>query len=114
LVTLYWQPTDKLDLALTEAFQLELHLLPAEGTEPVQSAVQPLLPPAASLSELRSGVVVPLSYPVTLPAATPPGDYRLKACLTVAANSQPVFAVSADGAEVLECLPLPVTVEEGQ
>jgi hypothetical protein len=97
-LVLYWQMRDGLDPSLADQFQVSLRLFSPGEAEPSVTAPHPILK-CLTASDLAPGTVIPVRYPLSLPAALPAGDYTLKACL-----------VAPGGEQTLDCLPLPVKV----
>jgi 4-amino-4-deoxy-L-arabinose transferase-like glycosyltransferase len=97
-LTLYWQVAEK-PADIISAF---VHLIDANGEIVAQSDQWPGGLPANYWAE---GQVIVDEHTITLPAALPPGEYRLSVGLYAPANGQRLFLV--DGSDALT---LPVTV----
>lgn len=74
------------------------------------TVTSPVFPQSAAARDVTPGAIVPVRYPVTLPAEFSPGEYVLDICVIVADSGQPVVGSQAGTSEPVECLPLPVTV----
>jgi 4-amino-4-deoxy-L-arabinose transferase-like glycosyltransferase len=98
-LVLYWQPQRRLSSSLAGMFELSMRLVPPGGAEPAAAASHPVLPGCLAARDLAAAAVVPVRYPLSLPATLPPGAYTLQACLT-----------AAGGGQTLDCLPLAVNV----
>lgn len=109
-VILYWQPLRRPDFGLAGAIQVVLRLSSPGGAEPGFSVTQPMLPAEVTGQAWARGVVIPVPYPVLLPATAAPGEYALEVCLAVAGQNQPLPGAVAGTAKTVECLPLSVTV----
>lgn len=99
-LTLYFQLIEPAEESLASTFRLVLRLLPPKGTQPSLEATFPVLPPSLATADLRPGQLIPVDYPLSLPAGLSPGKYSLKTCLVLIVNKQEV-----------SCLPLTVDVE---
>jgi hypothetical protein len=97
-LVLVWQLHGGLDPALADQFQVSLRLFAAGAAEPSVAAPHPILK-CLTARDVTQGTVIPVRYPLPLPATLPPGEYTLQACL-----------VAPGGNQTLDCLPLPVKV----
>ncbi len=109
-VILYWQPMRRPDFGLAGAIQVVLRLSSPGGAEPAFSVTQPMLPAEVTGQAWARGAVIPVPYPVLLPAAAAPGEYALDVCLAIAGQNQPLPGVVTGTAKTVECLPLSITV----
>jgi hypothetical protein len=107
---LYWEVNRRLDLWLVRAFQVVLRLSSVDASESLMTVTSSVFPQSAAARDVASGAVVPVRYPLSLPAGLTPGEYSLDVCLTVVDSGQPVLGIRADTSELIECLPLFIMV----
>jgi hypothetical protein len=109
-VVLYWQPVRRPDFGLASAIQVVLRLSAGQADESLLTTVQPLLPAWVTSREWGRGAVLPIPYPLSLPATVQPGQYTLDVCLAVAGSEQVLPGVVAETGQPVECWPLSLTV----
>jgi hypothetical protein len=110
-LVLYWQIQEGLNLSLANQFELALRLFPQGAAEPTATGIHPALPYCLTTPDLTPGTVMPVRYPLSLPAALPPGAYTLKACLIAPGGGQIIAGTQpGEASQPLDCLPLPVNV----
>lgn len=108
--SLYWQPLQKPDLALAQAFELLVQLSVNDPPELILAAAEPAFPDITTTQGLKSGTVIPIQYPVSVPKKLSSGEYMLEICLVVATNGQPLMGTMAQTSEPVTCVPLPITI----
>jgi hypothetical protein len=109
-LVLYWQPLQEPDLGLAGAFELVLRLSARATKEPVLTSIQPMLPDLPAAQTLKRAEVIPMQYPISVPASLPSGEFWLDICLTMAANGQAVVGTVSSASESIECVSLPLTI----
>jgi hypothetical protein len=107
VLTLYWLPQQK--LADVNHFRLSLRVSPQGAAKPIMTANNPVLP-CLTARDLIPGGVLTVHFPLSLPAALPPGAYTLQVCLATPAGKQRVTITQSGVSQTLDCLPLSVNV----
>lgn len=109
-VVLYWQVVRRPDFAMASHLQVVFRLLISNQGQPMLTTSQPMLPPAVTDQDWAQGAVMPVRYPVAMPADVQPGQYALDVCLVVAGSDEVIPGTPAGTAQPADCLPLSVKV----
>lgn len=102
-VTLYWQPLREADFIapLIDQFQLTLTLTATGANQPLATTTLPLFPVRPTEQDFKRGNIIRADYPLSVPHATPDGDYQVEVCLTTTTQAVP---------QSNECFTLPVKI----
>ncbi len=108
---LYWQPLQEPNLGLVDAFELLLQLSSKATKEQALTLTQPMFPDLPTKQTLKRAEVIPMQYPISVPASLSGGEFLLDICLTMTANGQAVVGTVSNTSESIECVSLPVLMD---